>query len=165
MAKWIVLGIVGMLLALAGGAGAAQLITGKQVKNGSLTGKDIRNRSVTAADLRGPVPISLSRIDVVYSTLTVAPGGVEILTVSCDPGRSVVSGGWSIIGGDTTPFVDKSYDDVSWSVGIDNFNSSLTADAEVYAYCAKSGQAMSAGRSDRRVEIRRDVAAQRASHR
>jgi hypothetical protein len=34
---------------------ASKLITGKQVKNGSLTGKDIKNKSLTAADFNGSV--------------------------------------------------------------------------------------------------------------
>jgi len=43
------------VLALAGTATAAKLITGKQVKNSSLTGKDVKNRSLTAADFKGSV--------------------------------------------------------------------------------------------------------------
>ncbi len=40
-----------LVLAFAGSATAAKLITGKQVKNNSLTGKDLKNGSVKAADL------------------------------------------------------------------------------------------------------------------
>jgi len=43
------------VLALAGTATAAKLITGKQVKDSSLTGKDVKNRSLTAADFKGSV--------------------------------------------------------------------------------------------------------------
>jgi len=42
-------------LAFAGTAAAAKLITGEQVKNGSLTGKDVKDRSLTARDFKGSV--------------------------------------------------------------------------------------------------------------
>jgi hypothetical protein len=38
-----------------GTAGAARLITGRQIKDGSITGRDIRNKSLTATDFRGSV--------------------------------------------------------------------------------------------------------------
>ncbi len=40
-----------LVLAFAGTATAAKMITGKQIKNSSLTGKDLKNGSVKAADL------------------------------------------------------------------------------------------------------------------
>jgi hypothetical protein len=40
-------------LACAGTATAATLITGKQVKDGSLTGKDVKDRSLTSHDFKG----------------------------------------------------------------------------------------------------------------
>lgn len=43
------------LIALAGTAVAAKLITGKQVKDGSLTGKDVKDESLSAADFNGSV--------------------------------------------------------------------------------------------------------------
>jgi hypothetical protein len=60
--------------------------------------------------------------------------------------------------------VDKTYDDVSWSVGIDNFFSSISADAEVYAHCAPAGQAVAAGVSKSADLVAADEARQRASH-
>lgn len=48
-----------LVFALAGTAGAARLITGKQVKNNSLTGKDIKNRSLKAADLSAKAKAAL----------------------------------------------------------------------------------------------------------
>jgi hypothetical protein len=49
-----VIAVVAMLLG-AGGATAAQVITGKQIKNNSVTGKDIRNESLTRSDFKGSV--------------------------------------------------------------------------------------------------------------
>jgi hypothetical protein len=50
-----VLGALALFVALGGTAmaqpGVRALITGKDVRNGSLTGRDVRNRSITAADL------------------------------------------------------------------------------------------------------------------
>lgn len=46
------LATIAVVAATAGSATAASLITGKQVKNGSLTGADIKNRSLTARDFK-----------------------------------------------------------------------------------------------------------------
>jgi hypothetical protein len=189
--KWVALFGLSALLLTAGTAGAAALIdggdvvngslTGKDVRNSSLTGRDVKNKSLTRRDFRGsvrgprgftgpqgiqgpPGPTIVNRIGTYGAAMSVGPGGIDILTVACPPGHAVVSGGWTIIGGDTVPFVDKTYDDVSWSVGIDNFNSSISADAEVYAHCAPAGQAVAAGASRRASLIAADEDRQRASH-
>ena len=49
----LVLAVVAVMLVMSAGAGAtaALMITGKQIKNGSVTGIDIRNRSLAAKDL------------------------------------------------------------------------------------------------------------------
>jgi hypothetical protein len=44
-----------LVLVTAGTAGAAAMISGKQVKDGSLTGRDVKDRSLTAADFSGSV--------------------------------------------------------------------------------------------------------------
>lgn len=41
-----------LVVAMAGSATAAALITGKDVKNGSLTGKDVKDRSLTGKDVK-----------------------------------------------------------------------------------------------------------------
>ena len=49
--------VVVALVSVAGSATAAKLITGKQVKNGSLTSVDVRNNNLTGADLKtGSIP-------------------------------------------------------------------------------------------------------------
>jgi hypothetical protein len=47
-----IIAVVAILVG-AGGATAAQVITGAQIMNNSVTGKDIKNRSLTAQDFRG----------------------------------------------------------------------------------------------------------------
>jgi hypothetical protein len=51
-ATGIALGIVFLVAAVGGPADAADLITGKQIKDGSLTGRDIANGAVTGSDVR-----------------------------------------------------------------------------------------------------------------
>jgi hypothetical protein len=57
-----VLAFVALLVALGGSSPAApvreaakKLVTGKQIKDGSLTGKDVKNRSLTPKDFKGSV--------------------------------------------------------------------------------------------------------------
>ena len=51
--RWLVgITIVGSLIAVSG-AGAAALLDGRDIRDGSLTGKDIRNGSLTKRDFRG----------------------------------------------------------------------------------------------------------------
>ena len=44
--------ILALVIAMSTSATAALVITGSQIKNGSVTGKDIKNRSVTGKDIR-----------------------------------------------------------------------------------------------------------------
>lgn len=108
-----------LVVAMAGSATAAALITGKDVKNGSLTGKDIKNGSVAAADVKN----NLTGTDVKDGSLAeadLAPGvtaklnatqsrvaGYEVVTatsqvesdsegttyVACTAGKVAVGGG------------------------------------------------------------------------
>lgn len=57
----IVLLVAGLLLVLSAGAGAtaALVITGKQIKNGTVTGKDVKNRSLAAKDLSRAAKLKL----------------------------------------------------------------------------------------------------------
>src|SRR4051794_25459339 len=58
----LALGALALVLAITTGAGAAakRLITGGDVKNGSLTGLDIKNGSVNAGDLSSTATRALS---------------------------------------------------------------------------------------------------------
>ncbi len=53
-------GILSIVLISAGSATAARLITGKDIKNGSVTGQDIKNKSIGAVDLSAGAKKSLT---------------------------------------------------------------------------------------------------------
>jgi hypothetical protein len=56
MSKLVIVALV-VLVACASGATAASLITGQDVKNGSLTSKDVRDGSLRAGDLKDGFPV------------------------------------------------------------------------------------------------------------
>jgi hypothetical protein len=88
------------------------------------------------------------------------------LDVQCPAGHSIVSGGWTIISGAAVPFVDKSYSGTEWSVGVDNFDGVLSAEATAHAWCAPTGAAVVARASTASVSTQRsrDERRQRAAH-
>jgi hypothetical protein len=59
----VILGIIAVILAVAGTATAASLITGANVKDGSLTGADVKNGSLTSKDLSAATVKGLSGQD------------------------------------------------------------------------------------------------------
>src|SRR4051794_37164900 len=75
----LVLSVVAIFLALAGGATAAKLISGKDIKNSSVTGADIRDGSLGSNDLSegsiGPSRLSLAVQDKLDRAGTPGPQG------------------------------------------------------------------------------------------
>jgi hypothetical protein len=63
----LIVSIVALVVACAGTATAAVLITGKQVKNSSLAGIDVKNSSLTGIDIKNG---SLKGLDLVDGTVT-----------------------------------------------------------------------------------------------
>jgi len=173
----VLLGALIGALATAGTAGAAAVIDGGDVKNGSLTGKDVKNRSLTPTDFRGsvrgpqgpagpqgpPGPVVLGRMTTVRASLSVPAGAVESVTAVCPAGYGVVSGGWTTVG-ISVAFIDRSFDGASWTLGVDNFDSPVNADSEVFANCVPRGQAMIVGARDRDARVDAAVTARRAMH-
>jgi hypothetical protein len=106
-----------LVVAMAGSATAAALITGKDVKNGSLTGKDLKNGSVGAtdvknnltgsdlkdgsvaeADLAGGVSAKLNApnvagYEIVTATQLVESDSEGTAYVACTAGKRAVGGG------------------------------------------------------------------------
>ena len=70
--RFVLLAAAGLVVASTATAGAADLLTGKDVKNESLTGKDIRNGTISGADVRDG---SLTKDD--FSGSLVGPQGPE----------------------------------------------------------------------------------------
>jgi hypothetical protein len=126
--------VAGLVLACAGTATAAKLITGKQIKDGTITSKDL-SKAVQAqlakAGAAGPAgaagaqgepgakgaagepgpagPAGLSGVEVKTMIQAVTSGGTGAGTVACPPGKVVLSGGVTVAGGGAgTSYVQRS---------------------------------------------------------
>lgn len=164
-------------------AGAATLITSKQIRNGTIRTVDISSKTKRALKgnqgERGPqgpqgpagpsgAAAALGKIVRVQSPeLTIFAGDIDGPTATCPSGYALVSGGYDTIGADTEVFFADDFGSRnSWSVGVDNFDSSIEATAVAIAYCAPSGKAVSAARHiDVDAKVDRLVARQLAAHR
>lgn len=176
--KRIMLIAVVAMLTLAGTAYSASKITGAQIKDGTITGRDVKNKSLTTADFSGSVqgpagipgpvgpagpagpagPTVVGKLTTVYAVKTIAAGAIDGVTVACPAGQRVVSGGFMTYGGPV--WLSKSYDGVSWTAGVDNYDWSIATEAQVYASCAPAGVAIaSSAGSTRNTKIARDIAA------
>ncbi|SDD45722.1 hypothetical protein [Nocardioides lianchengensis] len=69
-----------LVVGLAGGATAAKLITGKQIKNGTITSVDLKNGSATGVDVKNG---SVTGVDVKDGSLT----GIDVKAGSLGPDR------------------------------------------------------------------------------
>ena len=109
--------LVGIGVATAGTATAAQMITGKQIRNGSITAKDLSKGLRKQLGVPGPagpvgavgpvgpagsVSTVVNRRFEVQGTAT-GPGEVQVLTGSCQPGERALSAGYTS-GGTATHF-------------------------------------------------------------
>ena len=174
--KRILFLVVVALVAFAGVAYAAGSITGKSIKDGTITGKDVKNKSLAPADFRGSVrgargpsgpagpqgaagpqgpagPSAVSAITPVTAGGIVAAGDFDGGTVTCPAGQRVISGGWFAGGADSEVFVDNANADrTGWSVLLDNSDGLVDAELEITAYCAGTGQAVAARRSEPRIK-------------
>lgn len=153
----VLVAVIALLLTVGGTAVAARLITGKDVKNGSLTGKDVKNKSLTPKDFRGSVqgpagpagaqgPAGLVALQYIEGpTTTVLAGAGVTASVLCPVGTSVVSGGGQpfTVGPDVIldssfpidgPDADTVRDD-GWAVNYNNPTAS-NSNFRVNAVCA-----------------------------
>jgi hypothetical protein len=119
-----------LAVAAASGAGASSLITGAQIKDGTITARDLSlslRAQITAPGLRGPqgvpgpmgpqglqgvsgapglpgVPGGLDPnkiTSVVGPQILVGPGGLNSYTIYCPPGQKATGGGFTYISGGT----------------------------------------------------------------
>ncbi|MEO8106816.1 MAG: hypothetical protein ABI720_05810 [Actinomycetes bacterium] len=150
--------VIALLLTLGGTAVAANLITGRDVKNdsltgrdvknGSLTGKDVKNKSLTKRDFKGSVrgPAGLVALEYVETATIPLPAGTGVGgSVDCPVGTSVVSGGAApftvgpdVILDSSTPIDGADADlvrDDGWAVNYNNPTGS-SSNFRVYAVCA-----------------------------
>lgn len=174
----MVVAIIALVVSMSGTAVAAKLITGKQIRNRTITRVDISKGTIRGLEgldgidgldgapgpqgPQGPAGPNWS-VTPVGASYTLGPGAVDIVDASCPAGQSAISGGWytNASGG---AFVDKTYDGRSWSLGVDNFDSGIAVEAEVWAFCAPVGVAARAARTSDFGSAASDLAARRAQH-
>ena len=101
--------LVGIGVATAGTATAAQMITGKQIRNGSITAKDLSKGLRAQLGVPGPAgpsgpsgPVgpagpagSVSTVEARTFTMLGTGVGVESLSGECQPGERVLSAGYT----------------------------------------------------------------------
>lgn len=153
--------IVAVVIACAGSATAASLITGAQVKNGSLTGSDVKDHSLTGRDFRGSVrgprglrglrgPIgpqgiqgpkgdtgATPAIHIIResSGLVTIPAGQSIRVDARCAGQ-VTGGGYRVtLGAPRVVDENDAFSGEGWFVLFDNTASQDAASVEVFAYC------------------------------
>lgn len=123
---------LGVGLGVTGGAHAAGLITGKQIKdntvtsadvrNGTITGADVRNFSLAPADFDGDVTGPqgprgeqgvTGRPGLEFAGYAVSPntevvkGAVKLAVATCDPGLHAVAGGHYVPNGGSLQLLDS----------------------------------------------------------
>jgi hypothetical protein len=153
----VLVAVIALLLTVGGTAVAAKLITGKDIKNGSLTGKDVKNKSLTPKDFKGSVqgpagaagPAGLVALHYIEGPTIVVLANTQVgASALCPEGTSVVSGGGRVftIGPDvildtSLPIDGADADTVpddGWAVNYNNPTAS-NSNFRVYAVCAAVG--------------------------
>jgi hypothetical protein len=126
----MVVAVVALVMSL-GGSAYALVVTGKQIRNGSVTAKDIRNRSLTGNDVRrdklGGQSIKESSLGTVGAAL-VAHGGARY---------AVVNGNGQLVRGRDTSSVART--------GDGRYQVIFNADIRGCAYFATIGDPSAAG--------------------
>jgi hypothetical protein len=132
------------------GATASTLVTGAQVKNGSLSGKDVKDRSLSAADfaagvrgaagaagaagLRAADPGYQVTFDPAHLSESVPPMSQKTVVFSCPAGHTALGGAPS---SDARYVVDSHHvagAPSQWTLGFDNV-SGATLHPVLYLYC------------------------------
>jgi len=161
--KAVVVAVLAMLLVGGSFAGAARLLTSKDVKNASLTGTDIKNSSITAADVKnksltpldfkgsvkgpaGPAgPAGPSGVTAV-TRVPGAPVAVNVglqgsATATCPAGHSISGGGYQIVGPSASVIAQDSFGTPNvWTVNVDNTDAGgVNATVTAVAFCIPTG--------------------------
>jgi len=130
----IVAAVVAALIVATGATAAGvKLITGRQIKNGSIGLVDLSSgakRSLKGQQgPRGPAG-TIAAITTVHVVKTLPPGAIDFAVAPCPAGQAPVSGGFAFpgSGGVFFSFGGSS----SWAAGGDNFFGVLNADLEVW---------------------------------
>ena len=159
-ARTMVLASVALVVGVGGTATAATLITGAQIKDGSVYGRDlangrvsgtdVRDESLTAADftgsLQGPAgptgptgpqgPAGASGLQYMISPLVIPAGETETWSADCPDGKKVVGGGVSTDNPYYARVVESAPldDGTGWWVGLRN-QQGIAVTAYAWATC------------------------------
>jgi len=164
-----IIAFVALFAVLGGSAYAAKKITSKDIANGTIKLADLSGSARNAlkgqrgpagpAGPQGPAgPNVVAKLTPTTLDFSV-PGGsgldsIQTITVACPAGHRVVSGGYFMDNG--FAYADKTYDGASWSVGVDNFGNTLSADGQLTALCAPAGVAVAASASAKSARAARN---------
>ena len=155
MKSAIIAAIVAAVISSAAATAATGLITGAQIKNGSIGVVDLSAAAKRALKgQRGPAgppgatgvagprggfdPAKVSYVE--GASLQVAPGAAASGTAYCPAGAKALSGGWVVISGDVGEvYGNRSYDSGgSWSVLVFNHAAYTNATVTPFAVCASA---------------------------
>jgi len=131
--------VVTVVLACAGGATAASVVTGRQSKDGSVTSAGIKNGSVGLQDAPGPA--ALADVQVVESApVDIPAGSYASIRANCPSGKTVIGTGFynSI----TDPGFVKAYGTFVGGIFFNNTSITVTG-IHVQAICASGTSALS----------------------
>lgn len=144
--------VAAIVSASAATAATAVVITGAQIKDGSIQVKDLsRKARISLRGQRGPrgpagipgpegVPgvnggFDPNKVSYVQGpTTSIPPDTVTRLSVDCPAGTKVIAGGYYASIG--SPFSDHQVGSTNWSVGIETFGWTITGSGYAFATCA-----------------------------
>jgi hypothetical protein len=148
----IIAAIVAALVSATAATAASGLITGAQIKNGSIGLVDLSAKAKRALKgQRGPAglqgvagpaggfdPAKVSYVE--GTSFQVAPGAAGSGRASCPAGAKALSGGWVVISGDVGEvFGNRTYDaGGSWSVFVYNHDTYTNATVTPFVVCASA---------------------------
>jgi hypothetical protein len=132
--------VVALVMSL-GGSAYALVVTGKQIRNGSVTGKDIRNRSLTGRDVRNR---SLTGTDVRGDKL--GGGAIKEASLGIVPAAGVAYGGarYAVVSGGGQGVRGRGVSSVA-RTGDGRYQVIFDADVRNCAYFATVGDPSAAG--------------------
>jgi hypothetical protein len=138
----MVVAAIAVLFALVGtaiaGPDALTKLTTSKVK------KIAKKQANKVFDQRAPGLGPITRVE--GPTVSIPAGDVGSTSATCPTGQGIVSGGNTFISADGEIFYEDTFDSRSWSVGGDNFDSSLSGELTAIAFCAPVGKAVTPAR-------------------
>jgi hypothetical protein len=167
----LVLSVIALVLALTGSAiaGGYIITSTKQIKpNVKRALKGNRGpQGYDGADgaqgIQGPPgPVNVAGMTRVVQSGSIPPGAVTHVTATCPAGQGAVHGDWSDVSTSAYEFYELTGPH-DYSLGVDNFNGSTSADVTAIVFCVPTSSAVAASRSYH--DLGALDAARRASHR